>query len=121
MHCRHVDQKFRGTPKECAGCHQEPKIHAGLFGADCAACHTAQAWAPAQLTQHTFPLDHGEQGEITCATCHTDSYVAYTCYGCHDHEPAETRRQHAELDLTEARLNDCAACHATGRTEEGDN
>ena len=124
----HVEEKFRGTPKECAGCHQEPQIHAGLFGTDCAACHTIQAWAPARLTQHTFPLDHGrrspsggEQGEIACATCHINSYVAYTCYGCHEHDPAEIQRTHAQEDIAGERLNDCVACHATGHKEEGDN
>ena len=124
----HVEEKFRGTPKECAGCHQEPQIHAGLFGVDCAACHTTTAWAPAMLTQHTFPLDHGrrspsggEQGEITCATCHTNSYVTYTCYGCHEHDPAEIQRTHAQEDIAGERLNECAACHAAGHKEEGDN
>jgi hypothetical protein len=115
----HVEEKFRGTPSECVACHGEPEIHAGLFGTDCAACHTTTAWAPAMLTQHTFPLDHGEQGEIACAVCHTESYVTYTCYGCHEHEPAETQRQHAKVDLVSTPLNDCAACHPTGRKEEG--
>ncbi len=117
----HVDQLFRGTPKECAACHTEPEVHAGLFGADCVACHTTTAWAPAQLTRHTFPLDHGGQGEIACSVCHTNSYVAYTCYGCHDHDPTETQRQHVKLKITGDRLNNCAACHAVGKKKEGDN
>ncbi len=117
----HVNQEFRGTPSECSACHREPEIHAGIFGLNCAACHTAVAWAPAKLTQHAFPLDHGGLGEIACATCHTDSYVTYTCYGCHDHEPAKTQDEHAELNLSSEQLNDCAECHATGLKEEGDN
>lgn len=117
----HIDQQFRGTPGNCVDCHQEPEAHAGVFGLNCAACHTAAAWAPARLTQHTFPLDHGEQGEIACATCHTASYTQQTCYGCHEHDPGETQARHAELNLSADELNDCAACHPTGReAEEGE-
>jgi hypothetical protein len=115
----HLNQQFKGTPKECSACHREPEIHAGLFGLKCEACHTTTAWAPAQLTQHTFPLDHGGQGEITCATCHTASYVTYTCYGCHEHDPAKTREEHAEQNIPAGELDACAACHADGRKEAG--
>ena len=116
----HVDHKFQGTPRACAACHQEPEIHAGLFGTECQNCHTTTAWAPAQLTRHTFPLDHGQQGEQSCATCHTQTYTAYTCYGCHDHNPQETQAQHAEKGITGEALLKCADCHAAGKVQ-GDN
>ncbi len=117
----HVNQQFKGTPKECSACHREPEIHAGVFGLKCEACHTTAAWSPAQLVEHTFPLDHGGQGEIACATCHTSSYVTYTCYGCHDHELAKTQDEHKDVDLGSHQLDDCAACHDTGQKKEGDN
>lgn len=114
----HEGQRFRGTPAACAACHQEPASHAGLFGAACQACHVASGWLPARLTQHTFPLDHGEQGEIPCATCHTASYTAYTCFGCHEHEANQIRQEHNEVDLSLQPLENCAACHATGEEKE---
>jgi hypothetical protein len=114
----HTEQKFRGTPQECSACHQEPQIHAGVFGLNCAACHTSTAWAPALLTRHTFPLDHGERGEIACATCHTATYSTYTCYGCHEHDPAETQSQHAEKGIVGDQLVNCATCHSNGRGTE---
>lgn len=118
----HLNGQFKGTPKECSACHREPEIHAGLFGLQCEACHTTTAWSPAQLTHHTFPLDHGGQGEIPCATCHIASYVTYTCEGCHEHDPARTQEEHAGLNIPSDQLNDCAACHATGhKKEEGGN
>ncbi len=114
----HVDRVFAGTSGECAACHDEPAIHAGLFGLTCENCHTAVAWQPAQLTYHSFPLDHGEQGELACETCHTATYTQYTCYGCHEHDPAETERKHLEESISLEELADCAACHPTG--QEGD-
>lgn len=114
MDC-HKEQKFRGTPRECVACHQEPQIHAGIFGTQCEACHTTTAWVPAHLTRHTFPLDHGNEGEIACATCHMQSYAVYTCSACHDQ--AEMQSKHVEEGITGDRLLECAACHPTGHGE----
>lgn len=116
----HVNQVYVGTSGECAACHAEPAIHVGLFGLDCANCHTAAAWQPARLRQHTFPLDHGEQGELACETCHSATYTEYTCYNCHEHEPAETEREHLEEGISLQELTDCAACHPTGREDEAE-
>ena len=71
----HADRVFSGTPAECAACHNEPEIHAGIFGLQCESCHSTVAWSPAQMVEHTFPLDHGEQGLVACETCHTASYT----------------------------------------------
>jgi hypothetical protein len=113
----HSEQRFRGTPSQCAGCHAEPEVHAGAFGLECAACHTTAAWLPAALRAHTFPLDHGEEGPLACATCHAETYMEYTCYGCHEHEPRSVAREHAEEGIQAAELTDCAACHPSGEEE----
>lgn len=115
----HLNQQFAGTPQECVSCHEEPTVHAGLFGLECARCHTAAAWTPAQLTQHTFPLDHGGQGIIACETCHEQSYTVYSCYNCHEHDPAGIREEHIKEDIFE--FEDCVECHPTGLKEEGEN
>ncbi len=112
----HTNQTFQGTPSECAACHEEPSLHAGLFGLDCARCHTAVAWAPAELTQHTFPLNHGSPTDLACETCHTETYTQYTCYNCHEHNPARVREQHAEEEIAD--LENCVECHPTGTEEE---
>ncbi len=99
-------------PHHCASCHEEPDLHADRFGLDCVRCHSLEAWQPAMLTRHTFPLDHGDQGTIACETCHIDSYAKYTCYECHDHQPEQMEAVHVAENVME--YETCAACHPTG-------
>jgi hypothetical protein len=113
----HIDHTFTGTPAECAGCHAEPDIHAGIFGLDCASCHNTFAWRPAALTSHSFPLDHGGEGEIACSVCHTATFVEYTCDRCH--EPAEMVDEHADEDIFDI-AGQCVDCHPTGREDEAE-
>jgi hypothetical protein len=107
-----------GAPGECVDCHLEPPVHVGVFGEDCARCHSTTIWLPAELTQHTFPLDHGDEGQIACETCHTNSYVEHTCLNCHAHDPAETLEEHIEESIFE--IEDCVGCHPTGREDEAE-
>ncbi len=113
----HVNSVFQGTPTDCLSCHPDPAYHAGLFGADCASCHTTSGWTPARFdAAHAFPLDHGRAGGV-CQACHPSSLSAYTCYaGCHVHNEAEITRRHQEEGITD--IQDCARCHLRGRGEE---
>jgi hypothetical protein len=100
-------------PHHCASCHEEPEIHADLFGLNCARCHSATAWKPAVLTSHIFLLDHGGEGEVSCQTCHPAKYGVYDCYACHeDHQYEEMEEVHLAEDIKE--FADCASCHPTG-------
>ena len=114
----HKDGTFKGTSTQCVACHADPTFHKGAFGTACADCHTAAGWQPATFNQrHTFPIDHGERGTSSCRTCHPDNVKAYTCYGCHEHTPAETIARHAEE--VRGDISDCVKCHPTGQKEEG--
>ena len=113
----HLEKKFIGTPSECVQCHAEPDVHAGFFGLQCQYCHTAQAWTPAQLRYHNFPLDHGDQGESACQVCHPANYSEYTCYGCHDHQPEPIAGSHQQADIRLESLVNCIECHADGNIE----
>jgi mono/diheme cytochrome c family protein len=104
-------------PHQCIACHEDPQVHRGQFGLDCVRCHTLEAWTPASLTRHTFPLDHGDSGEVACETCHIDTYAANTCYQCHDHDPEEMDQVHLAEGI-EA-FDNCQACHPTGIEGEG--
>lgn len=114
----HKDKVFVGTPKECVNCHEEPKIHAGFFGLKCYYCHTAEAWSPAPLRVHRFPLDHGGEGEVECKICHPGRYVEYTCYGCHEHQPEAITQGHVEKGILPVEIPNCIQCHPTGLKDE---
>ena len=114
-----VPPKFIGLGSACVNCHTEPVIHAGVFGLHCESCHTTTAWAPARLTSHTFPLNHGE-GNGDCATCHPANYITYTCYGCHEHQEAKIIQEHREENISDADLPNCTQCHPDGREENDD-
>jgi len=100
-------------PHHCASCHEEPEIHADLFGVNCARCHNATAWKPAVLTNHIFLLDHGGEGEVSCQTCHPAKYGVYDCFACHEnHQYEEMKEVHLAEDIKE--FDTCADCHPTG-------
>jgi uncharacterized membrane protein YgcG len=117
----HVGQIFGGTARDCATCHEEPELHAGMFGQDCIRCHQATAWTPALLTRHTFALDHGDTPAGDCQACHTHRYQEITCGGCH--EPEDRTMQLAHLTAGVVQLaghapagSTCQSCHPTGQT-----
>lgn len=106
-------------PHRCVACHEEPEVHAELFGLNCARCHNVEAWSPAALTLHDFLLDHGGKGEVDCQTCHSTNYATYECYGCHtDHQEEEMEQVHLEEKIYE--YSKCALCHPTGAEGEAD-
>ena len=105
-------------PHQCISCHEEPNMHAGQFGVNCARCHSTYVWAPAQLTRHTFLLDHGGEGVIACETCHVENYYEHTCYECHDHQPDDMQQVHYEIDIIDYEA--CAECHPTGQKGEAE-
>lgn len=107
----HIDQVFAGTPAACDSCHEQPAVHADSFGQECIRCHATTAWLPAGLRIHTFPLDHGAEGQQECQTCHENRYTEYPCYACHD--AAETEAAHVERDVTA--YENCLDCHPTGQ------
>ena len=100
-------------------CHADPEFHAGLFPLTCADCHTTDGWAPARFDQaHTFPVAHGESGPSTCRTCHPERLSGYTCYECHEHEPAEIAEEHLDEGISD--FEDCVRCHPTGEEDEAE-
>lgn len=106
----------------CESCHKAPvdTLHKQMTG-NCALCHSPQAWKPATFDHDKhFPLD--KDHNPPCATCHTGSnYRQYTCYGCHEHTPANMLAEHRKEGVVED-LQNCVRCHrsANGKPEGKD-
>ena len=110
----HPGGRFKGTPKACSACHDDPAYHAGLFGNVCDECHNTNAWRLAQYNRsHTFPMNHG--GHNNCHTCHPNKLAQYTCYTCHD--PNEIRNKHLEEGIPN--YDNCMQCHPDGQKHDG--
>ena len=114
----HANQVYLETVQECSGCHEDPEMHAGKFGLECERCHSAVAWTPAKLVRHNFFLNHGSEtnAAVECEVCHVDSMVVNTCYGCHEHQPADMDQVHLAEGIEE--YSQCEQCHPTGQEGE---
>jgi hypothetical protein len=117
MDC-HTNQQFNDSQTICATCHQEPEVHASFFGQRCQMCHQDLGWQPALLASHDFPLNHGNQGDLSCDTCHNGAYMEYTCYNCHDHKESEIQTVHSAAGIASEHIPDCIACHLDGLIHE---
>lgn len=52
----------------------------------------------------------------TCDTCHRNGdYSRYTCYGCHEHSPANVRAEHLKEGIRN--FENCVECHRDPRVE----
>jgi hypothetical protein len=84
----HTGGQFAGLSTACASCHADPVFHAGMFGLECASCHTADNWFAAYNGPHPGIADEGgsgvNHGGATCRTCHTQTLQTATCTACHD-------------------------------------
>ena len=115
----HTNRTFKGTTATCAGCHAEPKVHMGQFGADCAKCHATNTWHTTSFpaaagssgniafdhSQTAFPLT-GHHTGVDCKKCHVDNKFKGTpssCVSCH----AEPKTHLGKFGT------DCKKCHAT--------
>jgi hypothetical protein len=87
----HASGQFVGLSTECSSCHNDPGFHAGMFGLNCASCHTTSNWFAAYTGPHPAIADEGgrgvNHGGATCRDCHTQTLRAATCTKCHSGNP----------------------------------
>ena len=87
----HTNVQFSGLSTACSTCHNDPVFHAGMFGLDCAACHTVDNWSAAYNGPHPGIADEGgrgvNHGSGSCRSCHTQTLAAATCTQCHKGNP----------------------------------
>lgn len=131
----HQKEQYVDLPSNCAACHSEPEIHAGVFGTSCESCHTSTAWTPAQLQQHAFGLEHGGDSIENCQNCHTETFTECDCSSCHKEEDmnmagmnqqaqqngliAQNTDNNPLFNHESPQMGDCLACHPAGLVESG--
>lgn len=81
----------------CASCHSIRDPHLGVFGADCASCHTTNSW---QIANYRHPSVNSTQ----CSQCHKAPPSHYM-----GHFGMVSQRAAGE----KARVEQCYACHTT--------
>lgn len=101
---------------KCQTCHSPPRdeLHRGQIAA-CSTCHQPTAWKPSTFDHNRFfILDRNHS--TACTTCHLGRhYKRYTCYGCHEHQPAKIVAEHREEGISN--INNCARCHRSAHGE----
>ncbi len=104
---------------QCQSCHKAPTddLHRGQ-NLPCGTCHQPPLWKPATFVHDRyFKLDRAHN--VSCATCHPDgNYKRYTCFGCHEHQPAQIIAEHREEGITD--IDNCARCHRSSNAEAGE-
>ena len=113
------------TLQRCEGCHARPDdtFHR-QSSSSCVQCHTPSAWTPSTFNHDDFfVLDRDHN--VACATCHastvdgqTDFKRSTSCFGCHEHTPANVRSEHAEEGIRDT--TDCVSCHRSADDEGGE-
>ena len=84
----HTTGQFAGLGTACANCHGDPAFHAGMFGFNCASCHSTENWFAVYNGRHPGIADEGgsgvNHGRASCRDCHTQTLHTATCTACHD-------------------------------------
>ena len=117
----HVNGVYRGTSRNCVGCHQSeynatrnPNHAAAGFNTVCDTCHRAtdSNWLQATFTHTAFPLTG--RHNVACAQCHTTgNYAVFSCTVCHNR--SEMDSAHAGRPGYVYASNACYSCHPNGR------
>jgi hypothetical protein len=83
----HINAQFAGLSTACSSCHADPVFHAGMFGLECATCHSTNNWYTSYNGPHPGIADEGgrgiNHGGATCRDCHTQTLRSATCVACH--------------------------------------
>jgi hypothetical protein len=119
----HVNNRYRGTPRDCVGCHRPlydrtttPNHAAAGFPTTCDSCHRATDTTWNQGTfNHRFPITSGPH-RTTCATCHQgNNFQVFTCLVCHEHDRTRMDDKHKERAGYRYDSLACYSCHPNGR------
>jgi hypothetical protein len=105
----HAGERYKGTPRDCAGCHVLDDAHKGRFGSRCEECHAATGWKALHFDHARdahFPLT-GAHARVSCEGCHRgvlhQEKLGSDCLSCHRADDVHEGRNGAR----------CESCHQT--------
>jgi hypothetical protein len=116
----HKNNVYRGTPRQCVGCHQDnynrtqrPSHIAAGFSTTCDSCHrpTDPTWTGASFNHSSVFALVGLHATQACSACHVNNVykgTSRTCVGCHQTQYNATRTpSHAAAGFPTS----CDSCH----------
>ena len=119
----HKANVYKGTPRECIGCHQadyqrttSPNHAAAGFPTACESCHrqTDSSWRGVSFNHAQFYPLAGGHAAATCASCHKNNVykgLSRDCVSCHQ---ADYQRAAAPNHAAAGFPTACESCHRTG-------
>jgi hypothetical protein len=122
----HKNNVYKGTPRECYGCHRadyektrDPNHVAAGFPTTCETCHRASdtSWSQARFNHTWFPINSGRHAGNDCSACHTNpsNFQVFTCLTCHSR--GSTDGEHGDVSGYRYDSAACYSCHPQGRAE----
>ncbi|MEZ5288824.1 MAG: multiheme c-type cytochrome [Vicinamibacterales bacterium] len=121
----HVNNVYRGTPRDCVGCHQDdynrtsaPNHASAGFPTTCETCHRASdsSWRGASFNHNSVFNLVGRHASTVCESCHRNGVYRGTprdCVGCHvDQYNRTTNPNHASSGFPTT----CENCHRAADT-----
>ncbi len=116
----HKNGVYRGTPRDCYGCHKpqydattDPKHTAAGFSTTCDTCHKATdaSWDQGRFNHASVFALVGVHSTQPCAACHKNNVYRGTprdCFGCHKPQyDATTNPKHSTVGFPTT----CETCH----------
>ncbi len=116
----HKNNVFRGTARDCVGCHRDkytatrsPNHAAAGFSTSCESCHRASdsTWTGASFNHASVFALVGRHATASCASCHVNNVykgTARSCVGCHQAQYNATRNpNHGSVGFNTT----CETCH----------
>jgi hypothetical protein len=120
----HINNVYKGTPRECYGCHRadyestrDPNHVSAGFPTTCESCHRVSdtSWDQARFDHVWFPITSGVHAGNSCSACHPDvsNFKVFDCLGCHDRN--STTPEHRQVTGYVYDSAACYSCHPQGR------
>ncbi len=117
----HVGDRYKGTPRDCLGCHRvdfdrttDPNHAAAGYSTACESCHrvTDTSWLGVRVDHNAYYPLLGRHLTTTCASCHTNGLykgTTRTCVACHQPDyDRTTDPNHAAAGYSTT----CESCHS---------